>query len=524
MRERPSAQANPPSPSAVIRHATWPWAVGSVLAVVVLLGGTFAAHTLVSHARKAALSVSAPAVPPMAVAAVARPEAGATLLADDAAAGHLVTLAVPSTAVCPPVGSCPTAAAPDALVVLDGATGATLARTPLTGDAAAATASNVLLIDASRHLAYAVGPRAVTLFSTETGAYVGGYALLLDSTWSRITGAALDTHGQHLLLLGGDQLIALDAPTGTILAQQTIAGIGARSAVDGPVLDGQQGGVFVLVAQTDGAPSTLQRFTLASGAQAFAPGGSFTAATGTRLGPIDSAGQRLYLFEKGAAVASVALADLAASSATPQLAQIETPEPALRGAVALGWDGTSSGSILVAGPHDVTLRDAHRGTSRAMVPLPDVQTPFAPVPGDSASGMAYLLSTGGEIVLVRPATAGLRQSMTPATGLVLAHAAMGRFLPPTNQNPPFISPAIFPLVPGTVSHAYYIHFSDLGWQGPFRGSASSDVTAATTPGAAYTATFRIGWTEIFARTHTWICDVFPDGSVHLRTDTGDALP
>src|SRR5260221_11014137 len=109
----------------------------------------------------------------------------------DAPAAPVGVLTAASDPPSPPVGACPGAPALAAFVGLDGATGAELAHTPLAGEAAPASASVLLLTDAAHHVAYAVAPHAVTLFSTLTGERTGGYALPNDVSWPREAGGAL---------------------------------------------------------------------------------------------------------------------------------------------------------------------------------------------------------------------------------------------------------------------------------------------------------------------------------------------
>src|SRR5215469_1537671 len=85
-RSAPAAHAGP-GPS-----RTWPWAVGSIAAVVIVLGATLLGHALVSGRHVPPLAVAAPAVPPLAVVAATSPAISAQLVALDASAGHLVAL------------------------------------------------------------------------------------------------------------------------------------------------------------------------------------------------------------------------------------------------------------------------------------------------------------------------------------------------------------------------------------------------------------------------------------------------
>src|SRR6185437_8059783 len=71
---------------------TWPWALGSLLLVGVVLAAMLAGHAVVSRAQQSEALVPAPSVPPLAVAAVAHPAGGVQLLALDQDAGRLAVL------------------------------------------------------------------------------------------------------------------------------------------------------------------------------------------------------------------------------------------------------------------------------------------------------------------------------------------------------------------------------------------------------------------------------------------------
>src|SRR5579884_2220959 len=147
------------------RPVTWPWAAASI-ALVLLVAGALLIERKLSLAALHPTVAAAPSLPAIDAVAVAHPEAGARLYALDTSTGHLVAIAQPQEQMCPPSGNCLPLAPPDTITVLDGSSGQPLAATPLTGAAQPAAAAQALLVDPGRHLAYAVAPQSVTVFST----------------------------------------------------------------------------------------------------------------------------------------------------------------------------------------------------------------------------------------------------------------------------------------------------------------------------------------------------------------------
>ncbi|HLY32798.1 MAG TPA: hypothetical protein VKQ36_17375, partial [Ktedonobacterales bacterium] len=113
-----------------------------------------------------------------------------------------------------------------------------------------------------------------------------------------------------------------------------------------------------------------------------------------------------------------------------------------------------------------------------------------------------------------------------ATAVILARAALVRLLPNTGQTPAFVSADTFPLDlnPGVRANDFWVHYSDIGWRGPYPGHARSSATDDPANPGAYTVTFSIDWTQLFTRTHTWVCEVTSSGVVQLISDSGDAVP
>jgi len=503
----PTAPARATPPAA--RHPTWPWAVGSILTVVVVFAVTLAGRHIVAQLRQSALVAPAPPQPALPVMAVTSPQAPIMLAGLDAAAGHLVALTATSEPSCPPVGACPAARPLAAFVVLDGATGAELAHTQLASEAAPASTSVLLLTDAAHHVAYAVAPHAVTLFSTLTGERTGGYALPNDVPWQRETGGALAASHNMLLLSGGGQLVALDAATGRPRAARTLGDSGARD--EGPVLDGVHDRLYVL-------QCTEARCVLAAYApDTLLPLGQWPLPAGTRLGPLDMTSGTLYLYAADGAVSALSLDTLASGAGTA----MPMPVDALRGARALAADA-AHGVFVVATSDAVELREAVHGSVRAALPVRVAWPGSAALLLDDARGLLYLPTAGGEVMIARSTADS--QPQRAATAVALARASLVRFLPDTNQDPPFLTPETFPLGEGTRPTTYWIHFSDLGWKGPYAGSAMTHAVPRGGQPGAYTVTFTITWHQLFERSHNWVCAVAPDGSVRLLSERGDAVP
>src|SRR5215467_13986365 len=162
--------------SRVQQGPTWPWALGSLLVVCLVFAAMLVGRALVSRTQEGAARVAAPNEPLLAIVGVAHPAGGVQLLALDDTAGRLAVLTTRvESPACPPTGACPASARPDAFALLDGASGATVSSTPLTGRAAPAADASQLLIDASQHVAYAISSHAVVAFSTQTGAPIADY-------------------------------------------------------------------------------------------------------------------------------------------------------------------------------------------------------------------------------------------------------------------------------------------------------------------------------------------------------------
>lgn len=492
------------------RRATWPWAVGTVLVVAVVLITTLAARQVIAGTRHAAQTVPAPALPPTAVAGATPANVYVQLAALDAPAGHLAALTSATRPQCPPVGSCPTMPALTSFATFDVTTGQPLAATPLTGPAAAAADSALLLADAGHHVAYAASPHAVTLFSTVTSAVVGGYALP-SAAWQRESGGALDAQRGTLVLAGGSQVISLDAATGRLLARRDLE---AGEEVAGLTLDAATGTIYTLLRPPDGSPPVLAGFD----AVTLAPRSRLPLPAGTRLGPLDAATGTLYL--PGASTdksVGASAGDCAYSLRDERLAAAPA---GVCDALALGWNAATN-HLYTSDARGLTVRDGVSGRPLTALPVRAAWPGDQPLLVDNARGLLYLLDESGTALIIRDTAAPV--TLSPGGALLLARAALAQLLPNTNQDPPFVALETFPSAPGTRPESYWIHFSDLGWQGPYPGTSASAISAPSGAGG-YTVTFTVTWNQLFLRTHSWTCQVSPDGAVRLVSETGDAVP
>lgn len=502
------ASFSPSGGGEAIQGRTWPWATGSIAAVVLVLGAALLGHAVVSSRLAPPLSFAAPALPPLVVTAATPTGLSAQLIALDANAGHLVALTTSGEPVCPPDAPCPPAAPLQSFTVFDGQTGAVLAATPLSGPAAAATGSVLLLADTGQHLAYAVAPHSVDIFSTETGQRVGGYSLP-SIPWMRESGGVFDAARGLLLLAGGGWLEALDAAAGQPVAVwRAPAGM---TQTDGPVLDEARGVVYLLAQPDEGQPAlvALDAATLALKGRATLPAGSY-------LGPLDAATDTLYVFGKSGLPCRYAV------SAADGLALTPAPD-ATAGcdAAAVGWSA-SLGHLYSAERSGVVARDASTGKAVAALPVRVAWAASAPLLVDGTRNLVYLPDAHGTILIARDDTQ--LGALTAGTAGVLARAALARFLPDTNQDPPFVAPETFPAAVGMLTQDFWIHYADIGWRGPYAGTARTAVSAAPGHAGGYVVTFTLSWDQVFQHHYSWVCLVAPDGSVLLRSEGGDTVP
>jgi hypothetical protein len=497
----------------LLRRSAWRWALAAVGMTAIVLGGTLAGHVLITRQHQPP-AVSAPALPTLPVAAVTASTTDFELVSLDAPLGHLVALVSSRQPSCPPVGACPPPPALERFIVLNGATARPLVATPLTGAAAPAAKSVLLLADGVSHQAYAVAPHTVTIFSTVTGAYVGGYALPGAVHWVQPTCGVLDPAAAALILVGAGQLAVLKARTGHLLALQAVAA--SSTLLDGPALDSARSLIFLLQHQRGGAAQVLgfDALTLTPRGRALLP-------TDAHLGPIDPTTGVLYAFSAVSTTYRITVAGEGAALL------VRSDGPA--GALALGWHA-ALGHTYVARVNALEVDATATGKPLAVLPLRAHWNAAAPLPADPRQGLLYLPAAHGAILIARDAPR-FDAPLTPAAAALLARAALPHFLPDTNQDPPFLDADTFwidagPDAVATLPVNYWIHFADRGWTGPYPGTARLTVTPQSGRSAteAYRVTFTSTWYQLFTRTHSWICTVAPSGAVSLTSEGGDAVP
>lgn len=518
------------------RAIPWPWAIGSVAVVVLVLVTTLVAHTVVLRASEAALVIPAPSTPFLQVTALVRPDGGARLVAMDASAGVVDVLAARSSAQattpqgCPPKAKDCVAAPPVAtFLVLDDETGTVKARTSLNGACNAARNATALVSDPAHRHTYALAGTTLTTFDSVTGTCLGATILANgpasgsrgQPAFGSLVGAAFTPNGGGLYLAYSSALVLVDPASGLVerggaFPPQT------APLIAGPVLASGDNAVFALAQDQHG------RRLVAFAADTLSPMGNWPLAAGTRLGPLTPDARALVLFAKDGAVAMRSITSLLASQpstggAPETLAQIGGQ----RGVMALGWVGPPSGSgqeVLAASMSSTRLLASAGASTRTIATLPVSLAPWpgwVPLPVDASRGVSMLVTENGWLVFARNVPT---HALGNDARLLLAHAALTRYLPDTNQQPPFLAPATFPLSAGTEARTYYIHFSDLGWQGPYPGTASVSVASTTDGTGATQITYGVTWDQLFPRTHQWVVRVAADGSVRLVDSSGDAIP
>jgi hypothetical protein len=486
---------------------------------------------------------------------VIRPEAGAPFSAPLGHTGQFVLLVGPREQDCPPTGPCSPAPALDTLLVVNAATGATLAQAPLTG---AAIQPFALAVDGARGLADVISASAVDVYATASGAHLGTFPLPLSAVADSTSRALITSDGTLLVTarIGGvPSLVTLDARTGatgdavvwqsesvTIIdyigpptGPTSTSSIVAATALSGPVYDPATG--FLALAATmpgSGGASvttlTLYNFThhLTLGPQV----ASWTLPSGTQLGPLNPTNATLYVFEPGGTTASVKESALESPLPPANAAPIAplTPHPALAGARALGWDH-SDNLVYLADAAGLRVLDAASGQTIAALPLPVHQPADQALATDSQNVTVYVPTDHGALAVVQALRISLGPhapgGMNPATAALLARAAIATLPPQNGQKPPFLTPATFTVGPGTRALNFYAYDADFGTTGPYPGTATlavAGVGASASPPGAYNVTFTITWNLRFLHTRTWTYQVASTGAVRLLSQSGDGLP
>jgi len=515
----PPADRAPLTPSP--RRRVWPWAAGSIFVTLAIIAATLVGHRLAAQHRLASEVAPAPALPPLAVQAIARAPGQITQMTLDKGAHTLVAQVVvvscqppltPYPTRCAPVGTPQVGAA-----FYDSQSGALhdmyLAPSSDSGETYALT-------DTTHSLTYLLEPSGVTIFSDTTGKQVGKYASHLDSNLQSV---AMDeqTGVIYTFDLAGD-LSAYDAATGQRLAaasysygpnEQLLVDTGAHriytyfSGGDNP---------GTLGAYDAGDLSRLGEWQLAP-----IPGGAFT------LGPLDSATHSLYFSGDGDSAWRLDLTTLASGADGQAVTPVR--DTALDGMIRFGFDHATGAALLDSNAGVALMATgATRPSAGLMLVRPlatyyDDASPWL-LPVDSAAGLAYVAGDDNTILIVSLAQPTSHAAPTALTAEVIARAGMASLLPDTNQSPHFLSAQTFPLGTGSVARQYFIHYSDQGWQGPYAGSASLGAVKAGGTAGDYTMTFSVAWNQLFLRQHSWTVEVTPDGRTHLLADSGDAIP
>jgi hypothetical protein len=492
------------------RRPVLPWAAATVALVTLIVIATFLGRLVSTNTQAAALGKAAPPYPPMQVAAIVRPEAGAALFAVDSGSGRLIALARPDDVTCPPVGLCPTEPAPDALVILDGQSGATLSTTPLTGAARAATNAGTLLVDSVAHLAYAVTPRSVVIFSTQTGGRVGGYDLPRDFGGLSSGGAVLDADHNTLALADNQDALLVNARTGAVKAMQTLP---PTAFIDGPILDTARGRLYLELRPTsDGAPTLAVYDT-----RALQPIGQYTLPKGVRLGPADAAAHALFLFGGDGSTWRLALDALSPSDASqpPQTAPL-TRDDGLSNTLALGENPTLAHRyVLTAESERITASGG--GAVLAALPLSAPWRSATPIPVDTTRNLIYLPADHGSIVIAQDGDTGVAH-LSASAAIILARDILRKFYTADPAGVLVLEPTLFPLQPGHLDQGFWFLSPDgKAWAGPYPGYSSTSVAPGARTGDGYKVQFILNWTDpdTGSNSNTWIWRVAPSGALEL---------
>jgi hypothetical protein len=492
----------------------WPWPTLTIALVTLVVVATFVGRLIITNAQQAALGKPAPSAPPMRVTAIIQPQAGAALYAVDSGLGRLVALARSSDTTCPPIGLCPTPALPNALMILDGVSGATLTTTPLTGDAHDAASAGSLLVDSSAHLAYAVTSNSVVIFSTQDGARVGGYDLPRGFGVGSTGGATLDTARGMLAVTDAQRMILVNAQAGAVKATQALP---SATFIDGPVLDSAHNRLYLQLRSTAGGASTLASFD----AQTLNPAAQYTLPTGIRLGPTDATTRTLFLFGADGATWRLALDTIANESQSAQPAPL-TRDTKLTNALALGENAALGHRyVLTADSEQVTASAS--GATLASLPISAPWRSTTPIPADTARNRLYLPADHGVIIVAQDGESA-KTAITSGAAIILARAVLRErsvlreFYSKNSLKVPLLSPTFFPLHPGHVDQGFwFLPNGEKTWVGPYPGAAATELMSTERAEDGYTVRFSLVWTDPDAGQYTydWIWQVHPSGAFEL---------
>lgn len=514
----PTPPAQAPSPPAQPRRPVWPWAVGTIVVTLAVIAATLVGHRLVARARLAAQVASPPSAPVMRVVSAIRASPNPGTLCDtlDTPAHTLIAYRGPS-ATCAGVASPSVSGQPTLLLALyDSVSGQmrSILTIPTQGSPA------FVVSDDAHGQVYIAQVNRVTILDATSGKVVGSYASNLGQ---HAVAMALDPATGALYVVASDgSARAVDAATGAALASSPTAPgpTGLLPTPTGMALDTTAGLLYTYAPRVAPAQPNvmIQAYHLAD----LSPAGAVMLPTNWQPGPYNAAEGTLYCFGPGGAVGAVRLPRAVAS----QSRQTVQPAPvaALRGASRIGWD-TAGGLLLRMGAQNTDLLRASDGQVVARAPYVGAAAKDTqPIAVDTARGLAYVNDGAGDILITSLTPMKGTAAPNAATALVMARAGLASLLPNTNQSPPFLSAQTFPLSPGAIDRQYFIHYADLGWKGPYSGSASvTDVRAGSQPGD-YTMTFAVTWNQLFLHQHSWQVELTPDGRAHLRAESGDAIP
>lgn len=523
----PTVPRMPVAPSP--RRRVWPWAAGSILITLAVIAATLVGHRLAAQHRLASEVAPAPALPPLAVQAIAHAPGQITHLALDA---HTHTL-VAQVTVCPSPGATkpqtPQAAtcavsgnAVSGLAFFDSVTGA-LRGASLAPSAQPAQA--IALTDGVHGVTYLLYGASVTIYNDATGKHIGAYT------------SAFTADAQTIGLDGKLGLLyTVDARTALLSAYEGANGQLLMSAQLPPP---SGSGVIAPEMRVDASAGCIYVYNgnamgpvlYGLNASDLAPLGSWGLPGRPDIGPLDSATHTLYLLNApSSGFSQLDLSALPADGAGERVNTAQTAQDvALNGSSRFGVDSATGALVMMT---NAGLEAFAANTVQPYAQLPLVHAPPAGandvtpwlLPVDSAAGLAYLPGDDNTILIVSLAPPTGHAAPNALTAEVMARAGLAALLPGTNQNPPFLSAQTFPVGAGQVSRDYFIHYSDLGWQGPYHGTASLGAVKAGATAGDYTMTFSVTWNQLFLRQHSWTVEVTPDGRTHLLADSGDAIP
>lgn len=521
----PPADHAPLTPSP--RRRVWPWAAGSILVTLAIIAATLVGHRLAAQHRLASEVAPAPTLPPLAVQAIARAPGQITQMTLDTGAhtlvAEVVTCVQPASATpqTPQYAACGSASVStvSGVAFFDSATGA-LRKEYLAPSSAPQQA--IALTDSGRGVTYLLADGGVTTYTDATGQQSSRYeSAQVASAQAAVLDAPL---GLIYTVDFAGHVTAMNAADGQVVATATVPLNAQLPPTELPQLmvDPSAGRVY-LFASDHNQPEPLYAFDSAN----LTLLGSWRVPQALLLGPLDSATHTLYFSGDGDSAWRLDLAALASGAD----GQSVTParDTALDGMIRFGFDHATGAALLDS---NAGLALMATGATRPSAGLPlvrplatyyDDASPWL-LPVDSTAGLAYVAGDDNTILIVSLAQPTSHAAPNALTAAVIARAGMAALLPDTNQSPPFLSAQTFPLGTGSVSRQYFIHYSDLGWQGPYSGTASLGAVKAGATAGDYTMTFSVTWNQLFLRQHSWTVEVTPDGRTHLLADSGDAIP